>query len=143
MMPREIAAAAFATLVMVAPTGARAADAPDEPSLVTDLELTAYVCGERRMSLRAARAVPGRARVGFFQTALVPTMELEDVTFERRKPDGSVETVRVPGATVNWITKAVTFPDGTPPLAIRSPAQSLGSSPMDDPCAAFEPSSAS
>ncbi len=140
-MVRNFSAAIFAILMMLVTPGVRAADAPVGPSLVTDLELTAYVCGERRMSLRATRAMPGRARVDFFQTALVPTMELDDMAFERRKPDGSVETVRVPGATVNWLTKHVTLPDGTPLFELRASAPGAGSS--EDPCAAFEPPAAS
>ena len=99
---------------------------PSITSEVTDVELTAYVCGERRMTLRAARAVPGRARLGFFQTALIPTMELEHVTFERPRPDGSVEVGQLPAASVNWLTKHVTLPDGTPLFELRVGFNLLG-----------------
>ena len=105
--------------------------------LFAGLQVEAYDCAKRRFVVRAARGYPSRKRFGFLQTALVPTVELEDVTVERFRDDGTVEAIRVPAAVMDWMSKAVSTPRGTPLLkAERLSSRSLspGQTTVQDFC---------
>lgn len=62
---------------------------------------------ERKVVVRAARGVPGQKRIGFLQTALMPTLELKGVTIERTLADGTVHEDELPSATLDWATKNI------------------------------------
>jgi hypothetical protein len=89
------------------------AEEPGEaPVVVEQIRLDAYDPTGQCASIAAARGRPGLARWGFLTTALVPTLELEDVTISRRQDDGSVSTERWPTATLDWNGKTMSTPSG-------------------------------
>jgi len=69
--------------------------------------------GRRRsVVLRAARVYAGNRRIGFFQTALAPMLELEGVTLERWKGIQLLERRSIPACVVEWGTKTLLTPSG-------------------------------
>ncbi len=90
----------------LAPSGAG-----EEPagvsSVMDDVEFVAYEVGGRRYHVSAQAAVPSTLRLGFFRTALVPTVELQQAVVERTRPDGTIERIELPEAVVEWNSKTV------------------------------------
>lgn len=124
--------ASLVVAVLVGPLGAssQAADWREEPagSLFDDVRIAAYDCGQQRVLVEAARGRAGAKRFGFLQTALIPTVELEDVTVEWIRDDGAREQTQLPTAAIDWVSKTVLTPAGTslvrpqaPPRLSRSP----------------------
>ena len=91
--------------------------------LFTGLQLTSYDCAQRRWVMSAARGYASRKRLGFLQTALVPTVELENVMIERVRDDGTIETQRLAQAVIDWSSKTVSTLTGSLRLHIATPLQ--------------------
>ena len=92
--------------------------------ILTGLEFSWYECGTRRVRIHAARGRVERQRIGFLQTALVPVLELEDVTVERLPHDGaSGEMMTLPLARVNWLAKALVSDSGRVLLRMQETPQ--------------------
>lgn len=77
------------------------------PAFMENVVLQAYDAKARVLQVKAARAYPSQKRLGFFRTALVPTIALEDVVIERAGADGRPEQVRQAHATIDWVSKSV------------------------------------
>ncbi len=78
---------------------------------IEQLQFEAFDCGRRQVTVRAERGTPSTQRIGFLRTALIPTLELEQVTIERPGTAGVIETFHVPLASVNWVTKTISTPN--------------------------------
>ncbi len=123
---RRVTSMALAVFGLIGYPMAIRAGEQREPFLM-GVQLASYECGRSRFIVHAARGYAGRQRVGFFQTALVPTVELEDVTIERLQDNGTTETMRLPAVTVNWLTKAISTPSGKPLLSIEHSSSTASS----------------
>ena len=64
-------------------------------------------------SVQAARAYASNKRWGFFQLALIPTVELEDVTAEYTASDGTLTQEHWPTAVMELSTQRLHTPSGT------------------------------
>ena len=109
-------------LVVVSPTSQQesATPAPEAKPLMQGLRFESFDCGQRQVVVEAARARAGRQRIGFLQTALMPTLELEQVRVTIVREDGTTETRQAPFAIMDWRTKTVSSPSGT--LLVRLPS---------------------
>ena len=95
-----------------------AAEPTERQPLFEGLRLERYDQeGRQRFVVLADRGYAGHKRVGFLQTALIPTVELEQVTVERRSPDGSIDTRHVDDAIIDWSTKRLVSRSGDVLLA--------------------------
>ena len=113
---RLVISAACGLLSLLGPPNLPA-DEREEPPLFEGVSLVGYDLSEGRVRsqallVQAARGYAGRKRWGFLQTALIPTVELEDVIVEKIHADGTVERVQAPAAVVDWASKHVTTPSG-------------------------------
>ena len=84
----------------------------NEPAPMNDVEFAAYGTGGHYYRVSADTAVPSNLRIGFLQTALIPTMELERAVVEQPGPDGAVERIELPHAVMELETKKVRDPSG-------------------------------
>lgn len=100
-------------------TSLHAAETPTRGILIERVLIHSYVSGHRAFSIRAARGYAGTKRWGFLQTALVPTVELEDVVIERVHDDGTIESIHLPVAIIDWNTKSLYSPSGKSLLHIQ------------------------
>lgn len=75
--------------------------------MMDSVEFDAYGRDGRRYHVSAEAAVPSTLRLGFFRTALVPTVELQQAVVERTRPDGTIERIELPEAVVEWNSKTV------------------------------------
>ena len=80
--------------------------------LFTGLELKGYEPDQSQFTVQAARGYATKARIGFFETPLIPTLELEELTVRRVHPDGTTESFHEPTAFLNWFTKTLLTPQG-------------------------------
>ena len=83
--------------------------------LVEQFEMEVYDTtgpGRRLSTVHAARGYAETKRLGFLQTALVPTLELEEVSLERRRTDGTWTQRHLPTAIVEWDSKTLATPTG-------------------------------
>lgn len=84
----------------------------EEPVTMEDLTFGAYDVNGKRYTVSAATASLRFQRLGFLQTALVPTVELHDVVIDRAGAAGAAQRMELPRATVDWSTKTVRDPSG-------------------------------
>ena len=114
-MPR--AAVLIATLgiaLWIAPWVCRGdTAAKSREPVMRHLRVEAYDCDQRTAVVEAARGYAGNKRLGFLQTALIPTMELEEVMAEWVRDDGTKEQVRLPAAVMDWTSRRIVTPSGT------------------------------
>lgn len=104
-------------LLVVGALGPQAsAQAKDQPesnaALFTEVHVDAYDCGQHRLAVDAARGQAGTRRFGFLHTALLPTLELEDVAVQWVRDDGTQERMHLPTATIDWTHKTILTPAG-------------------------------
>ena len=97
----------------------KAPEVVEEPVTMEDLTFGAYDVNGRRYTVSATTASLRFQRLGFLQTALVPTVELHEVVIDRVGARGAVERMALPRATVDWPTKTVRDPSGTVILSDR------------------------
>ena len=69
---------------------------------------------QRTFRVRASRGYASSRRVGFFQMALAPTMELEEVVVEHRRSDGTIQQWHFPQASLDWRHKTLLTTSGKP-----------------------------
>jgi hypothetical protein len=79
----------------------------NQQPLVSGLRLESFDCAKRQVVVEASRGYAGRKRLGFLQTALVPTLELEEVSITTFNDDGTVETRQAPQAILDLRTKTI------------------------------------
>ncbi len=80
---------------------------------VEGLDLQAFDAdGQRTLRVRAARAYTSEKRWGFLKTALIPTLELEEVVVERHRADGTLEQRQIPRASLDWKRKVLLTSSG-------------------------------
>lgn len=84
-----------------------------------DLTFGAYDVNGKRYTVSAATASLRFQRLGFLQTALVPTVELHDVVIDQAGARGAAQRTELPRVTVDWPTKTVRDPSGTIILSDR------------------------
>ena len=120
---RIAALVAFATGAAAVASGRASAEPGTQEPLVKGFRAEAYECGRLLGVVEAARGIPGTKRLGFLRTALIPTIELEEVRVERRREDGTLEELRVPRAIMEWGSKALSTPSGQPLFKIERPAR--------------------
>ncbi|MBI3320091.1 MAG: hypothetical protein HYZ89_05850 [Candidatus Omnitrophica bacterium] len=77
------------------------------------MRLAAYDCGHQTLLVEAARGRASTKRLGFLQTALVPTVELESVTVTWVHDDGAQEQAYLPAAVIDWTKKTLLAASGT------------------------------
>lgn len=91
------------------------------PVLFTNVHVEGYDCGRQQVLLTAARAYTGTRRFGFFKTALLPTLELEEVAVAWLREDGAREQRYLQDAVIDWTSKTVLTPAGESLSPARQP----------------------
>lgn len=81
--------------------------------IMEGLLFQAYDQASHGAKVEAARAYASTKRWGFLQVALIPTVELEDVTVESTAPDGTLMQKHWPTAVMDLSTKRLHTPSGT------------------------------
>ena len=73
--------------------------------LMEGVQIQAYDGRLRTLQVKAARAYASNKRWGFFQSGMVPTLELEQVVIERMDAEGKPQQEYQPHAVIDWPTK--------------------------------------
>ena len=81
--------------------------------IMEGLLFQAYDQDTHGAKVQAARAYAGNKRWGFFQLALIPTVELEDVTVEYTAANGTQVQEHWPTAVMELSTHQLHTPSGT------------------------------
>lgn len=84
------------------------------PMEMEGVHAEAFDACRRRLTVEAARGYGSRKRLGFLQTALVPTIELEQVKITRFHDDGRIEQTEAPDAVIDWTSKRLSSRSGKP-----------------------------